>query len=111
MCQRSDENDAECLGIFPGNVCTFPPEDKVPHIGWNTIDNLTGPLFKGIPDGAHVYFVHGFYCESGPLTTASATYIRTFSAGMSRGNFHAVQFHPEKSGAVGAEILNNFLRL
>ncbi|NNE68912.1 MAG: imidazole glycerol phosphate synthase subunit HisH [Rhodothermales bacterium] len=111
LCQYSEENDTECLGVFPGRVRLFPPEDKVPHIGWNSIGNLQGPLFDGLTDGVHMYFVHGFYAEKGHLTTAVTEYIRPFSAAMSYGNFHAVQFHPEKSGDAGAVILNNFLKL
>lgn len=111
MCQHSQENDTPCLGVFPGIVRQFPPEDKVPHIGWNRIEELSGPLFEGIPAGSYVYFVHGFYAETGALTTATSNYIRPFSAAMGSDNFHAVQFHPEKSGEVGAVILNNFLRL
>ncbi|MBO6574052.1 MAG: imidazole glycerol phosphate synthase subunit HisH [Rhodothermales bacterium] len=111
MCDASDENEATCLGIFPGRVRLFPPRDKVPHIGWNSIHDLRGPLFKGIPDGAHVYFVHGYYAELGAQTTARTDYVLPFSAGLSGGNFHSVQFHPEKSGDVGAAILQNFLSI
>lgn len=111
MCQHSQENDTQCLGVFPGIVRQFPPEDKVPHIGWNCIEGLSGPLFDGVPEGSYVYFVHGFYAETGVLTTATSNYIRPFSAAMGSDNFHAVQFHPEKSGEVGALILNNFLKL
>jgi glutamine amidotransferase len=111
LCQRSEENDTDCLGVFPGAVLTFPPKDKVPHIGWNSLGKLRGPLFRGVDEGAHVYFVHGYYAETGPLTTALTNYILPFSAAMQRRNFHAVQFHPEKSGDVGAVILKNFLTL
>ena len=111
LCQSSEENDTACLGVFPGAVLAFPPQDKVPHIGWNSVGNLSGPLFQGIAEGSHVYFVHGYYAETGPLTTALTDYILPFSAAMQHRNFHAVQFHPEKSGAVGAAILKNFLTL
>lgn len=111
MCQTSEENETDCLGVFPGAVRAFPPEDKVPHIGWNSLTQVRGPLFQGIEEGSHVYFVHGYYAETGPLTTAVTDYILPFSAAMQHRNFHAVQFHPEKSGAVGAAILKNFLTL
>ena len=109
LCERSEENDAECLGVFEGVVRRFPARDKVPHIGWNSIHDLSGPLFEGVPDGSHVYFVHGYYADLGTGTTARTEYIESFSAGLSRGNYHSVQFHPEKSGEVGARILKNFL--
>ncbi len=111
LCRRSEENDTACLGVFPGAILAFPPDDKVPHIGWNSLGKLRGPLFQGIEEGSHVYFVHGYYAETGPLTTAVTDYILPFSAAMQRRNFHAVQFHPEKSGDVGAAILKNFLTL
>lgn len=109
MCHHSEENNTPCLGLFPETVRRFPPEDKVPHIGWNSLENATGPLFEGLPETPYVYFVHSYYAEQGPYTTATTTYIRPFSAAFQKDNFHAVQFHPEKSGDVGATILNNFL--
>jgi glutamine amidotransferase len=109
LCTRSEEADTRCLGVFPEIVRRFPPGEKIPHIGWNTITGLRGPLFDGVADGSHVYFVHGFHADLGDETTARSDYIVPFSAGLSRGNFHAVQFHPEKSGETGARILANFL--
>ncbi len=112
MCSFTDENDAECLGIMPYRVHQFRSDAlKVPHTGWNTISDLKMPLFAGVPDGSRVYFVHGYYVEKGQDTTAVTDYSREFSAALSRRNFHAVQFHPEKSGDVGAKILENFLNL
>lgn len=111
MCRTSEENQARCLGIFPGAVRAFPPRDKVPHMGWNSLSALKGPLFAGLDSGAFVYFVHGYYAEITDATTAVSDYILPFSAAMSSGNFHAVQFHPEKSGDSGAVILRNFLDL
>jgi glutamine amidotransferase len=84
---------------------------KVPHIGWNSIDDLRGPLFEGVPEGSYVYFVHGYFAERGGSTTATCSYGTAFSAAVEFANFHAVQFHPEKSGAVGERILGNFLKL
>jgi len=111
MCRYSEENDTSCLGIFDAAVRKFPPKDKVPHIGWNTIRALNGVLFAGIDPEAYVYFVHSYYAELGPQTTARTDYILSFSAALQWRNFYAVQFHPEKSGAVGEQILKNFLEL
>ena len=111
MCRYSEENDTSCLEIFDVAVRKFPPEDKVPHIGWNTIRALNGVLFAGIDPEAYVYFVHSYYAELGPQTTARTDYIFSFSAALQWRNFYAVQFHPEKSGAVGEQILKNFLEL
>lgn len=112
MCGSSEENDTECLGILPYRVRRFESEMlKIPHTGWNRIYQLRSPLFEGVADGSRVYFVHGFCVETGEDTTAVSDYGQTFSAGVERGNFHAIQFHPEKSGAVGARILENFLKI
>jgi glutamine amidotransferase len=112
MCRSSEENETECLGILPYRVRRFESEAlKIPHTGWNRIYQLRSPLFDGVADGSRVYFVHGFYVETGEDTTAVSDYGQDFSAGIERGNFHAIQFHPEKSGTVGALILENFLKL
>lgn len=112
MCETSEENATECLGIMPYRVRRFESETlKIPHTGWNRITQLNSPLFDGVADGERVYFVHGYYVETGELTTAICEYGQTFSASISRDNFHAIQFHPEKSGAVGEKILRNFLQL
>ncbi len=117
MCAHSEEGNADCLGIFPEQVVRFPATDaageryKVPQIGWNTITDRKGPLFEGLPDESYVYFVHSYYCALGPDTMAKTTYAAEFSASLWKDNFYAVQFHPEKSGKVGARILENFLKL
>lgn len=112
MCSFTDENDTTCLGIMPYRVRQFHSDSlKVPHTGWNTITDVQMPMFAGIPSGSRVYFVHGYYVEKGDDTTAITDYAGKFSAGLSRGNFHAVQFHPEKSGDIGAKILENFLKI
>jgi glutamine amidotransferase len=111
MCAASEENHTRCLGIFNQQVKKFPPEDKVPHMGWNLLEDLSGPLFRSMPASPYVYFVHSFYAETGPDTCARTTYILPFSAAIVRDNFMAVQFHPEKSGTVGEKILTNFVRL
>lgn len=112
MCAASEEQDTKCLGIFPYRVRRFTANGmKVPHMGWNTINDLRSSLFDGVTRNRYVYFVHGYYVESGDLTTATCIYDGQFSAAISRGNFHGVQFHPEKSGAAGQKILENFLKL
>ena len=111
MCSYSEENDTQCLGVFEEMVKKFPPQDKVPHIGWNSLRQLKSPLFEGVKTGDYVYFVHGYYAASGPHTIAHADYILPFSAALQKDNFYATQFHPEKSGKVGEQILQNFLNL
>lgn len=112
MCETSEENDTRCLGIMPHRVRRFESETlKIPHTGWNRIAELDSPLFAGVADGERVYFVHGYYVETGASTTAASEYGQRFSAAISRDNFHAIQFHPEKSGATGGRILQNFLKI
>ena len=116
FCRHSEEHDTDCLGIFDLAVRRFPAPLagaaaplKVPHMGWNTLHNLRGPLFAGLEAGEFAYFIHSFYAESSPEAVATADYGRVFSAGLQRDNFYAVQFHPEKSGVAGQRILQNFL--
>ena len=112
MCESSEENETECLGIMPYRVRRFESVTlKIPHTGWNRIAKLDSPLFAGVADGERVYFVHGYYVEAGDSTTATTEYGHEFSAAFHRDNFHAIQFHPEKSGAVGERILENFLKI
>ena len=111
MCQYSDENNTPCFGLFDSVVKKFPPREKVPHMGWNTITDLQGPLFAKVKENSYVYFVHSYYAETDSLTTATTNYILPFSAALQRDNFFAVQFHPEKSGRIGETILTNFLNL
>ena len=114
MCSHSEEGDTTCLGIFDVPVLRFQPqqhEDKVPHMGWNTIESPQSPLFQGFEGGEFVYFVHSFYVPVCPWTIATTNYIEPFSAALHRDNFYATQFHPEKSGSVGERILRNFLNL
>ena len=127
MCQSSEEGNAECMGIFRTKVRKFQPEkqqdgqlsivncplsiEKVPHMGWNQITNLRTPLFNHIDDGAYIYYVHSYYPELCDDTIATSHYINAFSAALGRDNFFGTQFHPEKSGSVGAQILKNFLEL
>ncbi len=113
LCRHSDEGDVDCLGIFDVDVKKFAPagKEKVPHMGWNTLQRPIGALFNGISDGEYVYFVHSFFVPLCPFTAAATDYITPFSAALAKDNFYAVQFHPEKSGGVGERILRNFLAL
>jgi imidazole glycerol-phosphate synthase subunit HisH len=112
MCKHSEENDTDCIGIFDATIKLFPPEEKVPHMGWNNLLNTKGPLFNDvINQGEDVYFVHSYYAEISKYTSASCDYIFEFSAALQKDNFYAVQFHPEKSAAFGASIIKNFLAL
>lgn len=114
LCQHSEEGDTDCLGIFPADVKRFQPirhEDKVPHMGWNTLSHVNSDLFKGDLEGKFVYFVHSYYVPVNAFTAATTDYIQPFSASLHKANFYATQFHPEKSGSVGEQILKNFLQL
>lgn len=112
MCRYSEEGEAECLNIFDVEVKRFIPqkhEDKVPHMGWNTISQVNSRLFDGFTKEEFVYFVHSFYVPTCEFTAAETNYIHPFSAALHKDNFYATQFHPEKSGQTGERILQNFL--
>ena len=117
MCSHSEENDTDCLGIFDEKVKRFIPQSgkefitKVPHMGWNSVFDLKTALFNGVSRDEYVYFVHSYYAEISEHTIATCDYINPFSAALHRDNFYATQFHPEKSGTVGAKILDNFLKI
>ena len=114
MCRHSEEGNVDCLGIFDVDVKRFVSqkhEDKVPHMGWNTITNVKGGLFNKQLENKFVYFVHSYYVPVNEYTAATTEYILPFSASLHKDNFYATQFHPEKSGSVGEVILSNFLKL
>lgn len=113
MCRHSEEGDTECIGIFDAEVKRFRPqrhEDKVPCMGWNKLYDTSSPLMQNV-DEQYVYFVHSYYVPVCQETIAKADYILPFSAAMHKENFYACQFHPEKSGRVGEQIIKNFLEL
>ena len=115
MCRDSEEGGGvECMGIFDCSVRRFPddPEAKVPHMGWNSLHNLDGKLFKGMEEGQCVYFVHSYCPTLCCDTTSTCRHGSTmFSASLKYENFQGTQFHPEKSGDAGERILANFLGL
>ena len=111
LCDFSEEGNTKCLGIFNLKVKQFPATDIVPHMGWNNLQKMSGPLFNGISEDDNFYFVHSYYCEVGENTTSECDYILPFSATLQKDNFYGTQFHPEKSGDVGSKILENFFKL
>ena len=112
LCRYSEEDNVKCLGIFPGKCRRFPPTLKTPHLGWNRV-NFTrkSPLSFRIPDGSCFYFAHSYYIDADTHVIAQAGYGFDFPAIMQKNNFFAVQFHPEKSGTKGTQLLRNFLKL
>ncbi|MCB0336154.1 MAG: imidazole glycerol phosphate synthase subunit HisH [Bdellovibrionales bacterium] len=111
LCAHSEEGDTDGIGVFSEAVKKFTLLKKVPHVGWNAVVDTRGPLFENIPEGSYFYFVHSFCADVGAHTIGSCDYEQTFSAALQRDNYYAVQFHPEKSGTVGASLLKNFVGL
>jgi len=114
LCKHSEEANTDCLGVFDAEVCRFQPklwEEKVPHIGWDTLTDVKGSLLPVALESSFVYFVHSFYVPVAAETIATTDYILPFSAALSKDNFYATQFHPEKSGEIGEQILKNFISL
>lgn len=112
MCARSEEGQTEGLGIFPLDVKKFGGGVKVPHMGWNNLTELKGPLFKGLGEEAtRMYFVHSYYVPVSGFSAAVCDYGFAFSAALEKDNFFGCQFHPEKSSAMGQAVLKNFLKL
>ena len=111
MCKHSEEGSTNGLGIFDVNVVKFSQEVKVPQMGWNTIYNLKTPLFERIKENEFMYLVHSYYATLSENTIATTNYELEYSTALQRDNFFGVQFHPEKSGIFGEQILKNFLNL
>ena len=113
LCRHSEEGNVDCLGVFNTDVRRFQPvskDDKVPAMGWNQLTDLRTPLYEGL-DQPYTYFVHSYYCPVCEETIATTHHILDYSASLHKDNFYATQFHPEKSGSVGEQILKNFLSL
>ena len=112
LLERTEEGDAPCLGIIPGQVKRLPAGLKVPHMGWNSVDfDIDHPVFRGIPPSSHFYFVHSYYAapENADGVAGSTGYGIPFCSAYARNNLVATQFHPEKSGVIGLEIYRNFV--
>ncbi|MDY0290153.1 MAG: imidazole glycerol phosphate synthase subunit HisH [Sphaerochaeta sp.] len=112
MCSFSEEHDTRCLGMFPETVRKFTPPngEKIPHMGWNTLEVEEDPLFAGLSDPLWCYFVHSYYVPLSLDTIASTEYASVkFAASLRKDNFWGCQFHPEKSGSAGERMLKNFL--
>ncbi|MBW6499062.1 MAG: imidazole glycerol phosphate synthase subunit HisH [Bacteroidales bacterium] len=111
MGSESEEGPTKGLGLIDFRVKRFEINEKVPHMGWNSIEKIDHPLLGGIESGSHFYFVHGYYAELSKETIASSQYEIPFSVAVASGNYFGVQFHPEKSGDAGAKLLKNFINL
>jgi len=113
LCSHSEEGDVDALGIFdvPVQKFTWQKGIKIPHMGWNQIEQLKSPLFATCQENDYVYFVHSYYVPVCEHTIATTQYVGAFSAALNKNNFYATQFHPEKSGDVGSLILEQFIKL
>ncbi len=111
MCSYSEEGNTDCLGIFKQIVRRLPESEKVPHIGWNQLDNLKSALFYRAAEGDYAYYLHSYFVPINNLTVATTHYSAPVSAAIQKDNFFGVQFHPEKSGEVGSGVLQCFLEL
>jgi glutamine amidotransferase len=111
LCNSTEEGNTKGLGIFDVDVVKFSSKVKVPQMGWNTIYNLKSPLFEGNKENEFMYLIHSFYAKKCKETIASTNYEVEYSSALQKNNFYGVQFHPEKSGVFGEQILKNFLEL
>lgn len=111
MCKSSEEGNTKGLGIFDVDVIKFTPSVKVPQMGWNNIYNLQSPLFTGVNENEYMYLVHSFYAPLCKEAIATTNYEVEYASALQKNNFYGTQFHPEKSGDIGEQILSNFLKL
>ncbi len=111
LCKTTEEGSTTGLGIFDVDVKRFEANVKVPHMGWNLIENLKSELFTGLKSTTYMYAVHSYYAPNCDLTIATSNYGVDFSSALQKDNFYGVQFHPEKSSRDGAMVLENFLKL
>ncbi len=111
LCKSSEEGNTQGLGVFDCDVKLFPNSDIVPHMGWNNMKDMKGELLKGLTEEDNFYFVHSYYAEVCENTSSVCEYIQPFSATLEKDNFFAAQFHPEKSGDAGFQLLDNFLKV
>ena len=111
MCRFSEENNTDCLNIYPIDVLKFDQKLKVPQIGWNVINNLRGKLYEGVEENSYMYYVHSYYIPKNEHAIALTDYGVQYAGAIQKDNFYACQFHPEKSSGVGEQILKNFIEL
>jgi len=113
LCEHSEENNTDCLGVVPVKVKKFEGnlKLKVPQVGWNNIFELKSPLFKNIPEQSYVYNVHSYYAEDSAYTIAKSEYGSSYASAIQKNNVYGVKFHTEKSAEVGDKIIKNFLEL
>lgn len=111
LSESEEEGVHAGLGLIRGRAVCFT-QGKIPHMGWNSVESMRSPLFAGIAEGTQFYFVHSYYADTAPAFTLGETeYFRTYASAVGAGNVYGVQFHPEKSGAAGLQLLRNFMRL
>ena len=104
--------ESKGLGIFPGPVKRFVGDARIPHMGWNSLERVkSSQLLRNLCDGTFTYFAHSYYAPLNAATAATCTYIHPYTAVLEHENIYAVQFHPEKSGPVGLQVMKNFLGL
>jgi glutamine amidotransferase len=111
LCSFSEEANTECIGVFDETIKRFQAKDKVPHMGWNNIHDITGKILSDELNGQYFYFVHSYYAPVCSYTAAVTDYINPFSSVLERDNFFATQFHPEKSGIAGEKLLKTFISI
>ena len=111
MCDKTEEGETNGLGIVPTKVIRFPNTVKVPQMGWNVVTHSNTGLFQGIEQGCYMYLVHSYFVPIEPETSAKSNYAGEYSVGIKKNNFYGVQFHPEKSGKAGSQLLENFLKI
>lgn len=109
LCRHSEEGNTNALGIFDLDVKKFSNSVKVPQMGWNTIANLKSDLFQNISENEYMYLVHSYYVSENQFSIAQTNYGIDYASAIQKDNFYGVQFHPEKSGTAGEQILKNFL--
>lgn len=113
LCKHSEENNTGCLAVIPVEVKRFPESTgiKVPQIGWNNIYKFQTGLFNDVAENSYIYNVHGYYAEDSKYTIAKCNYGIEYAAAIKKDNFYGLQFHSEKSSAVGEKILKNFMKI
>ena len=111
LANYSEEGNIKLLSRCDYQVQKFEGNLPIPHMGWNELRHIKGPIFKGIEEAEHFYFVHSYFLPLGKYTTAVSAYQKSFTAALEKDNFFGVQFHPEKSAKAGLKLLKNFSQL